>query len=157
MKPWRKPPCRTGKAAYRTRGDANRAITTIVAGNAQAVAPLPEEPIRAFRCACGAWHLSSREYRPPMHPKARARTDRTRRARRNRRRPRVSQPRGLRHLKVAPDTIAAPVSGAPPAVTFAPTDPITPARLAHWESAAAERDRQNAEARLGPALPRRAA
>lgn len=151
MKPWRKPPCRSGKAAYRSRGDANRAITTIVAGNAQAVAPLPFTPQRAYRCPCGAWHLTTQEQRTER--KARASTARTRRNRR----PRVSQPRGLRHLKVAPDTTAAPASAAPPAVTFAPTDPITPARLAHWKSAAAERDRQNAEARLGPALPRRAA
>lgn len=49
------------KGRFRTRGEALRAVDRIVKDNAQAVAPLPFAPQRAYRCACGVWHLTRME------------------------------------------------------------------------------------------------
>jgi hypothetical protein len=58
MSRWRKPQCKSGKAAFRTQGEARRAIDRIVKDNAQAVAPTEHAPHRAYKCDCGAWHLT---------------------------------------------------------------------------------------------------
>lgn len=58
---WRKPPCGTGKAAYRTQGLALRALETLRRENAQAVAPMAFTLRSAYRCReCGAWHLTTK-------------------------------------------------------------------------------------------------
>lgn len=53
---WRKPRCASNKAAWRTRGDANRALERIAVENAQAIAPRPA-PTGVYKCRCNAWHL----------------------------------------------------------------------------------------------------
>jgi hypothetical protein len=55
---WRAPRCASGKAAFRSRGVALRALERIAVDNAQAVAPGEGAPRRAYRCDCGAWHLT---------------------------------------------------------------------------------------------------
>lgn len=60
----RQPPtssCASGKVAFRTQGDALRALDKIRKDNAQAVVPMPFEPRSAYHCDCGAWHLTKRE------------------------------------------------------------------------------------------------
>jgi hypothetical protein len=57
---WRPPKCGSGKTAFQSQGKALRALEKIRQDNAQAAAPLPFEPQRAYRCECGAWHLTRR-------------------------------------------------------------------------------------------------
>lgn len=53
--------CRSGKATFRSQGDALRALRRIAIDNAQAVAPLPEQPEFAYACRhCDGWHLTKR-------------------------------------------------------------------------------------------------
>lgn len=59
-KQWKPPRCKSGKAAFRTQGAAMRALAKIQLTNAQAVVVGSKEPRRAYRCDCGAWHLTSR-------------------------------------------------------------------------------------------------
>lgn len=61
MSGWRKPKCQSGKDAWRTHGDALRALERITVDNAQAVAPRAATPTGAYKCQCGAWHLGSTE------------------------------------------------------------------------------------------------
>lgn len=58
---WRKPPCGTKKAAYRTQGLALRALDVLARENAQALVPMPFTLRGAYLCDCGAWHLTRRE------------------------------------------------------------------------------------------------
>jgi hypothetical protein len=135
---WRKPKCNSGKAAWRTRGEADRALERIRNENAQAVAPLEIPLQRSYKCRCGAWHLTSQDQRTERKP----RQAREQRARRRRRRNRVSVPQSLRHLHIAPETVAAPPAEVAP-VAFDPSDPISDARRAHWERAEGERIKAN--------------
>jgi len=57
---WKKPVCRSGKAAFRNQGAALRALERIAKDNAQATAPLDSQPERTYLCECGAWHLTRR-------------------------------------------------------------------------------------------------
>ncbi len=58
---WRPPRCATAKQAYRTQGRALDALQQIKRGNAQAAVPLDTYvPQGAYRCSCGAWHLTRR-------------------------------------------------------------------------------------------------
>ena len=57
----RKPRCSSKKVAFRSEGAARRALERIDRTEAQAVAPAPSRPTRAYRCPeCGMWHLSTR-------------------------------------------------------------------------------------------------
>lgn len=60
MRRWRPPQCRTRKAAFRTQGEALKALERLKQENAQAVAPMPFTLRNAYRCDCGAWHLTKR-------------------------------------------------------------------------------------------------
>lgn len=57
---WHPPPCATGKVAFRSRGRALAAIRQIEIGDAQAAVAPATKPVAAYRCRCGAWHLTSR-------------------------------------------------------------------------------------------------
>ena len=59
MSRWKPPRCKSGKAAFRTEGEARRALHRIEVTNAQAVVAGTTQPQRAYRCKCGAWHLTS--------------------------------------------------------------------------------------------------
>lgn len=54
-----------------------------------------------------------------------------------------TRPPGIRHLYVAPETLAAPPVPEPVAVEYAPTDPITKKRRDLWAAMEGERTRAN--------------
>jgi hypothetical protein len=63
VKSWKPPKCESGKALFRSQGEALRALVAIEKDNAQAVAPLSFQPHRAYHCDCGAWHLTKQKVR----------------------------------------------------------------------------------------------
>lgn len=65
---WKAPECSSGKASYRTAGDARRALRAILIGQLQAVAPTATPPKREYRCPeCHVWHLTKSEDRSMQH------------------------------------------------------------------------------------------
>jgi hypothetical protein len=147
----RKTKCPTGKVAFLSQGEAQRAIDRIATENLQAAVPAITAPSRAYRCRCGAWHLTSQ-------PKRDTRPSKDQRSRKiPRRRPAAKTRTRSRALTLVPavQPAQAPAPAVPARVeTFAPSDPICPARRDLWRRRAEELARLNAEERL---RPRRAA
>lgn len=138
----RKTRCGTGKVAFLSQGEANRAIDRVKLTELQAAVHAETFPQRAYRCRCGSWHLTSQEQRTER----KARERRERKPSKPRRRKVAAKTR--RHLTLAPALPKPKPAAEPkPLPRFSPADPISPARRALWASNEAERRRAEAAAR----------